>query len=152
MDWNSQQQYMSQTSYQKIEAPSKAPMMASDFDLKIDPTGKEPMPIYLITYPIDFRGAINGLCMYIAGKLNKNPQVGVYVFFNDKRDQLKLLHWNYNGFILTYKCLQKGHFHVIEDKEKQLAVLTLEQLNWLFLGLDWQLMSQTRSMFFHQYA
>lgn len=44
-------------------------------------------------------------------KLNLTAHNGsVYVFINRKRTQMKLLHWEYGGFVLYHKRLEQGTF------------------------------------------
>lgn len=112
----------------------------------------EMLPVYIATNPIDFRCAIDGLCMYIAERWNKNPQAGIYVFYNYKRDKLKLIYWDYNGFILLCKRLEQGRFEISFDKTEQTVRLTHQQLNWLLMGNNHQRMPKTAPIRFNQYA
>jgi transposase len=36
----------------------------------------------------------------------------VFIFINKRRDHMKLLHWEYGGFILYYKRLECGTFEL----------------------------------------
>lgn len=45
-------------------------------------------------------------CLYelIRSQMGANPLNGdVYLFFNKKRDQVKILHWDTDGFILDFQ-------------------------------------------------
>ena len=49
------------------------------------------------------RGGFDSLCGIVRNKLERNPTCGeVYVFFNRRRNQVKLLHWEHGGFVLYY--------------------------------------------------
>jgi len=94
--------------------------------------------IYVAQMPIDFRRSINGLCGHIQSYFKANPKDGLYVFYNRRRNRLKLLLWHHNGFMLIYKQLARGQFpFVFSDKTNTLS-LDEKQLQGLLLGLDWQ--------------
>lgn len=55
------------------------------------------------------RKSFDGLCGVIRAQMNGIPTDGsVYVFINKRRDRIKLLHWEPDGFVLYYKRLEKG--------------------------------------------
>ena len=59
---------------------------------------------YLYNSPTDMRMGFNGLCGLIRNRMQRNPLSGeVFIFINKRRDHMKLLHWEYGGFILYYK-------------------------------------------------
>jgi len=57
------------------------------------------LAVYIATKPIDSLG------MIVANMWQQDPQKGLYVFYNKHH-----LFWNVNGFVLTYKRLEKGRF------------------------------------------
>lgn len=69
------------------------------------------LKIYLARDPVDFRKSFDGLCSIVRDGFGKDPFLGdIFVFFNKRRDRVKLLHWDQNGFWLFYKRLEKGTF------------------------------------------
>lgn len=69
--------------------------------------------------------------------LGHDPLQGqVFVFINRRRDTIKLLQWDRNGFWLSYKRLERGQFNWPAPGAGQ-GVLTVEarQLQWLLEGL-----------------
>jgi transposase len=84
------------------------------------------------------RKSIEGLSLVIVEHLASNPANGtVYVFINKKRDKLKLLYWDRNGFCLLYKRLEKQRFLIPSmDAKEESMLLKPEQLRWLIDGLD----------------
>lgn len=104
--------------------------------------------IYLYSQPIDMRKSINGLS-YLVSDLSKHSlQDGsVMLFYNRARDKVKLLYWDKNGFVLIYKRLEKGRFKIIKyDENMDVAMLDNKQLNWLLVGLDYDLMAQNKAL------
>lgn len=94
--------------------------------------------VWVCEQPIDFRKSMNGLCASIAEYFNASPQEGLYVFYNRRRNRLKLLVWHYNGFMLLYKKLEKGRFPFSFSSKPGRLSLGEKQLQGLLLGLDWQ--------------
>lgn len=61
--------------------------------------------------PCDMRKSFDSLCGLVQNELKLVPHSGtVYVFINRKRNQMKLLHWEYGGFVLYHKRLEQGTF------------------------------------------
>lgn len=57
------------------------------------------------------RKSFDSLSGLVRSELGKDPVSGaVFVFMNQSRNRLKLLHWEPGGFILYYKRLEKGTF------------------------------------------
>ncbi|WP_143128496.1 IS66 family insertion sequence element accessory protein TnpB [Sporolactobacillus nakayamae] len=51
--------------------------------------------------------------------------------------RLKILHWEYNGFWLYYKRLEKGAFAWPKNDDSSSSLrITRRQLNWLLDGLS----------------
>ncbi len=95
------------------------------------------LPIYVAREPIDMRKSIDGLAAIVSQVLQQDPfQAQLFVFTNRRRDKIKLLHWDGNGFWLHYKRLERGHFAWPTPGVEQ-AVLEIQprQLQWLLEGL-----------------
>ena len=61
--------------------------------------------------PVDFRKSFDGLCGVIRNDLDADPLDGtLFVFYNRRRDRIKILVWDTDGFWLHYKRLEKGTF------------------------------------------
>lgn len=57
------------------------------------------------------RKSFNGLSGMIQGHLEPDKtQEVVYLFVNRRRDKIKILQWQPNGYLLYYKRLEEGTF------------------------------------------
>ena len=94
-------------------------------------------PIYLAREPIDMRKSIDGLSIWVSQVLGHDPLQGqVFVFTNRRRDKIKLLQWDRNGFWLSYKRLERSRFSwPVPELGQQVLSLEARQLQWLLEGL-----------------
>ena len=53
-----------------------------------------------------------------------------------KRDKVKILYWERNGFCLWQKRLERARFKWPRKLESEVITLTGQQLNWLLDGYD----------------
>lgn len=94
------------------------------------------LSVYLHREAIDFRKSINGLAAVVEHELRRDPfAAAVYVFGNRRRDRIKLLGWDRNGYWLLHKRLEADRF-VWPRESKQVIELTVQQLHWLLEGID----------------
>ena len=94
--------------------------------------------IYLSIRPVDFRKQFDGLCGEVQDFLGKDPQDGnLFVFYNKRRDRLKMLWWQPDGFWLFYKRLEAGTFQVPHVRpEDKSCLLAPEHLQLILSGID----------------
>jgi transposase len=94
------------------------------------------LTVYLHRDAIDFRKSINGLAAIVEHELGRDPfAAAAYVFGNRRRDRIKILGWNRNGFWLLHKRLESERF-VWPRENTQVIELTVQQLHWLLEGID----------------
>lgn len=108
--------------------------------------------IWIYKQNIDFRLSINGLTNLIVNDIKQNPQEGIYLFYNRLKDKLKCLSWHKNGFVLIYKRLEKSKFHLSFNKTQGITNMSIEEVGWLFAGLEWQKMSQWHELSFDKFS
>jgi transposase len=73
------------------------------------------VPIFLCTEPVDMRRAFRGLSKQVVEVLGDDPRGGaLFCFYNKRRDRLKLLWFDRNGYCLLYKHIERGTFRIPE--------------------------------------
>jgi transposase len=93
--------------------------------------------VHLCRDPVDFRKAINGLSIVVSEEMELDPfSSHVFGFCNRRRDQVKLLVWERNGFVLWQKRLEKDRFPWPRDEGEEILTVTGRELNWLLDGID----------------
>jgi transposase len=91
---------------------------------------------YLACGPTDLRKSIDGLAVLVKEGFNLDPfTTSLYVFCNRKKDKLKILQWQHNGFWLYYRRLEEGKFIWPDGKRANMAQISRRELNWLLDGL-----------------
>lgn len=85
------------------------------------------------------RKAMDGLSVLVEDVLGLNPLSGqLFVFGNRRRDKIKLLYWERNGFWVLYKRLEKARFQWPQPSASGVVQITERELRWLLEGLDYQ--------------
>lgn len=93
------------------------------------------LKVYLHREAIDFRVGLNGLAVLVEQVLGMNPfEQALFVFRNKRRDRVKILGWQRNGFWLLMKRLEQDRF--IWPDAVAVPTLSVEQLHWLLDGID----------------
>ena len=96
------------------------------------------MEVHLATGATDMRKSFNGLAAIVQGTFKKNPlQGGLYVFSNRRRNMVKVLYWDRNGFCIWQKRLEKQSFPWPKSEEEALR-LSRDELVWLLNGIDFR--------------
>ena len=91
---------------------------------------------YLAAGHTDMRKSIDGLAVLVKEGFNLDPfSPCLYVFCNRKRDKLKILKWECNGFWLYYRRLEKGKFKWPDGQRNEMAIISRRELSWLLDGL-----------------
>lgn len=68
---------------------------------------------FLYSQPTDMRKSFDALCLLVELGMQRNPLSGeVFIFINRPRNRMKLLRWDFGGFILYYKRLEQGTFEL----------------------------------------
>jgi transposase len=85
----------------------------------------------------DMRKGFNGLSGIVQNDFQKDPMSGdVFIFLNKPRNRIKLLHWQGDGFVIYYKCLEKGTFEIPKsDTAGSSLSITHQQLQFILDGI-----------------
>ena len=104
-----------------------AEIMLSDF------TGAD--KVYLACGYTDLRQGIDGLANIVQQQFRLDPFTNtLFLFCGRRRDRIKALYWEGNGFVLLYKRLENGVFQWPRN-ETEARELTPQQYRWLMEGL-----------------
>jgi len=96
------------------------------------------LKFYFYRRPTDMRKSFDGLYGLISGIFNHCPTDGaVYIFINKRKNRIKLLLWDSDGFWIFYKRLEKGTFQVSFNIQNQKTLeWSYEQLSLVLSGID----------------
>lgn len=95
-------------------------------------TGK----VYLACGFTDLRMGIDGLSAMVQQQFLLDPfNSSLYLFCGRRKDRIKGLLWEGDGFLLLYKRLETGKFQWPRDTQEALAI-TEQQYRWLMEGLQ----------------
>jgi transposase len=82
--------------------------------------------VYLALGPVDLRGAFDQLAAVTRKVLSHDPASGaLFLFLNRRRNRLKVLWWDRNGYTLLYKRLTKGTFSLPAAEQADVACLEI---------------------------
>jgi transposase len=74
--------------------------------------------IFICVQPVDMRLSFDGLAGLVQTHFGMNPLSGhLFVFFSRRRDRMKILAWDIDGFVLYYKRLEQGTFSWLDQLE-----------------------------------
>ncbi len=92
--------------------------------------------VYLACGDTDLRKSIDGLAVLVKEGFQLDPfSPCLFVFCNRKRDKLKILHWEHNGFWLYYRRLERGKFQWPQNDGADVTAVSRRELRWLLDGL-----------------
>ncbi len=91
---------------------------------------------YLYQGCSDMRKSFDSLCGIVRDEFNKDPLSGeIFIFFNRRRNQVKLLLWEQDGFSIYYKRLEKGTYEIPFSKAPSMQINCLE-LSLILQGIS----------------
>lgn len=74
--------------------------------------------IYVAADAVDLRRGFDGLAATTRSIIRQDPLSGhLFVFLNRRRNRIKLLVWDRTGYLLVYKRLERGTFHLPTEPE-----------------------------------
>jgi len=92
-------------------------------------------PVYICCGGTDLRSSINGLVALVQGSFELNPfSNALFAFCNKRRDMIKILEWDGDGFWLYMKRLERGRFPWPKESEDEMMGLESAELSCLIEG------------------
>ena len=100
--------------------------------------------IFVCTRHTDMRKSFDGLLGMVQEYLGQDPLSGhLFLFFNRRRDRVKILFWERDGLVIWYKRLEAGTFQRLDTAVRsdrtsgQAGIeLTATDLALLLTGVD----------------
>ena len=93
--------------------------------------------VFLFLKPVDMRKSFRGLCQLTESVLKEDPASGHwFVFINRRRDRLKLLTFEGDGFSIYYKHLTSGGFQTPTSQDETQLEIDVTQLSLILHGID----------------
>ena len=91
--------------------------------------------VYIACGYTDLRKGIDGLSAMVQQEFDLDPFTNtLFLFCGRRRDRIKGLYWEQDGFILLYKRLERGAYQWPRN-EREVRQLTPQQYRWLMEGL-----------------
>ena len=94
--------------------------------------------IYLACGVTDFRKQISGLVAMVHMQFRLDPYKGscAFIFCNKKRNSIKILRYDSNGFILASKKLLEDMKFQWPRTPDEVKAISYQQVEWLLQGLE----------------
>ena len=94
--------------------------------------------VYLCTMPCDMRRSFDGLHGLVTSVMQLDALTGhLFVFANRRRDRVKILYWDRDGFAVWSKRLEEGTYAMpFSTGNERRAEITAQELSALLSGID----------------
>lgn len=84
----------------------------------------------------DLRKSIDGLSTIVQDEFEMNPfSEQLFVFCNQSRNRIKVLHWDHHAFWLYYRRLEQGTYKWPRE-QAEMSQINLKEFQWLLDGLS----------------
>lgn len=91
--------------------------------------------IYIACGYTDLRLGIDGLAQLVEQQFHLDPfSNSLFVFCGRRRDRIKALLWEGDGFVLLYKRVEDGAYQWPRDRQ-EMQKLSWKEFGWLLDGL-----------------
>ena len=95
--------------------------------------------IFVALQPTDMRRGFPGLSGEVQAKLEEDPLSGhLFLFRNRRRDRIKILFWDGDGYVIHYKLLSRGSFEFPEpiSPDSPVVQIRASELSMLLDGIE----------------
>jgi transposase len=96
--------------------------------------------VYLCLTPCDMRKSFDSLHTLVREHLELDAFAGhLFVFASRRKDRVKILYWDHDGFAMWSKRLEEGTYQVpFDGTEEHRREITAQELGALLSGIDLQ--------------
>lgn len=95
--------------------------------------------LFVATQPVDGRKGADSLMVIVRDVFGHDPLSGhLFIFFSMRRDRVRIVYWDRNGFATWTKRLERGRFRPSFAVEGKLAATAIEaaELALILEGID----------------
>ena len=95
--------------------------------------------VYVARGPVDLRKQFDGIALLVSQSLRLEARSGhLFVVFNRRGDQVRILFWDRNGYCLLAKRLERGVFRLPWEREQSDGHVEIEaaELALILEGID----------------
>jgi transposase len=95
--------------------------------------------IYVAATPADMRKSFDGLSVLARTVVDRDPMSGhLFVWFNRRGDQVRILFWDRTGYAILAKRLERGTFRLAKTPADGATHVTVDaaELTLLLEGID----------------
>ena len=107
---------------------------------------RQAQKVYIVCGYTDMRKSIDGLAVIVQEQFHQDRDPfskSLFLFCGKRRDRIKCLLWESDGFLLLYKRLENGSFRW-PRKESDVKPISWQQFRWLMEGLEIEQKSMMR--------
>ncbi len=96
--------------------------------------------VFVCLAATDMRKGFDGLAAVTRDRLEGDPLSGhLFVFFNRRKDRVKILFWDRTGLVVWYKRIERGRFRLASleaHRDGQHAEVEAAELALILEGID----------------
>ena len=83
--------------------------------------------LFVATQPVDGRKGADSLMVLVRDVIRQDPLSGhLFVFFSKRRDRVRIVYWDRNGFAMWTKRLERGRFRPAFPVDGKLTASAME--------------------------
>ena len=92
---------------------------------------------FLYRHAADMRKSFYTLASIVRQEMQGNPLSGdIFIFLSRRRNQIKLLHWDKDGYAIYCKRLEEGNYELPLQPDETSYLITRQQLLLILEGIS----------------